>query len=60
MELLEAHAVDTYSTFVKENRQRLSELPAPAVAASYYLEGDLYYFDDFQASTSPMISHDLP
>jgi len=53
MELLEAHAVDTYSTFVKENRQRLSELPAPAVAASYYLEGDLYYFDDFQVSRTP-------
>jgi ubiquinol oxidase len=48
MELLEAHAVDTYSTFVKENRQRLKMLPPPAVATSYYTAGGLYFFDDFQ------------
>jgi ubiquinol oxidase len=53
MELLESHAVDTYGTFVKVNRQRLSELPAPTVARSYYLTGDLYLFDDFQVSRSP-------
>jgi len=53
MELLEAHAVDTYSTFVAENRERLSELPAPSVATSYYSSGDLYLFDDFQVSTPP-------
>jgi len=53
MELLEAHAVDTYSTFVKENRERLSQLPPPAVARSYYAEGDLYYFDDFQVDRKP-------
>ena len=35
-QLLEAHAVDTYSTFVNENKERLSELPPPAVASSYY------------------------
>ena len=29
MELLEAHAVDTYGTFVVQNRERLAELPAP-------------------------------
>jgi hypothetical protein len=29
MELLEAHAVDTYGTFVRSNRERLAELPAP-------------------------------
>jgi ubiquinol oxidase len=30
MELLEAHAVDTYDTFARTNRKRLSELPAPS------------------------------
>ena len=53
MELLEAHAVDTYGTFVVQNRERLAELPAPAVATSYYSSGDFYLFDDFQVSTPP-------
>jgi len=48
MELLEAHAVDTYSSFVKGNRRRLAELPAPDVAVDYYQKGDLYMFDGFQ------------
>jgi len=48
MELLEAHAVDTYSTFVRLNRKALAALPPPSVARSYYLDGDLYLFDDFQ------------
>ena len=50
MELLEKHAVDTYSTFVNENRERLRQLPPPSVARSYYTTGDLYLFDDFQVS----------
>ena len=53
MELLEAHAVDTYTTFVEENRETLSRLPAPTVARSYYTDGDLYLFDDFQVSRPP-------
>ena len=53
MELLEAHAVDTYTTFVNENRARLQELPPPPVAISYYKTGDLYMFDDFQVSRPP-------
>lgn len=53
MELLEAHAVDTYSTFYIENKERLLELPAPAVASSYYKGADLYLFDDFQISKRP-------
>jgi ubiquinol oxidase len=53
MELLEAHAVDTYTTFVGQNRQRLAQLPPPRVARSYYKTGDLYLFDDFQVSRSP-------
>lgn len=53
MELLEAHAVDTYTTFVRENRERLRELPAPTVASSYYKFGDLYLFDDFMTTREP-------
>eukprot|EP00536_Pseudo-nitzschia_multiseries_P016618 jgi/Psemu1/221890/e_gw1.1167.5.1 len=53
MELLEAHAVDTYSTFVAENRERLAELPPPAVASGYYRFGDLYLFDDFMTTRKP-------
>jgi hypothetical protein len=53
MELLEAHAVDSYTTFVNQNRQRLAKLPAPNVARSYYKTGDLYLFDDFQVSRQP-------
>ena len=43
-------AVDTYSTFLKENKTRLKSLPAPRVAKSYYKSADLYLFDDFQVS----------
>lgn len=50
MELLEAHAVDTYTTFAKENAQRLKALPPPEVGRSYYAGADLYFFDDFQVS----------
>jgi len=53
MELLEAHAVDTYTTFVRENRETLRKLPPPAVAASYYRKGDLYLFDDFMTTRRP-------
>ena len=53
MELLESHAVDTYTTFVTENRERLAQLPPPNVARSYYKTGDLYLFDDFQVSITP-------
>eukprot|EP00567_Pseudictyota_dubia_P015498 CAMPEP_0197446926 /NCGR_PEP_ID=MMETSP1175-20131217/11727_1 /TAXON_ID=1003142 /ORGANISM="Triceratium dubium, Strain CCMP147" /LENGTH=406 /DNA_ID=CAMNT_0042978103 /DNA_START=140 /DNA_END=1360 /DNA_ORIENTATION=+ len=53
MALLEAHAVDTYGTFFRENADRLKALPAPAVAMSYYKGADLYLFDDFQVSKKP-------
>jgi ubiquinol oxidase len=45
MELLESHAVDTYTTFCQENKERLQSLPPPPVAVSYYASGDLYLFD---------------
>eukprot|EP00600_Ochromonadales_sp_CCMP1393_P001262 CAMPEP_0174982810 /NCGR_PEP_ID=MMETSP0004_2-20121128/16744_1 /TAXON_ID=420556 /ORGANISM="Ochromonas sp., Strain CCMP1393" /LENGTH=393 /DNA_ID=CAMNT_0016234891 /DNA_START=72 /DNA_END=1253 /DNA_ORIENTATION=- len=53
MELLEAHAVDTYGTFLRENAATLRSLPAPNVARSYYLSEDLYFFDDFQVTRAP-------
>lgn len=53
MELLESHAVDTYSTFVKENEDKLKTLPPPMVARSYYKATNLYLFDDFQVSKKP-------
>lgn len=53
MELLEAHAVDTYGTFVKENEKILKSLPPPPVARAYYTGADLYQFDEFQVSRAP-------
>ena len=53
MELLEAHAVDTYGTFVKQNRQKLKKLPPPIAARTYYGSDDLYMFDDFQVGRTP-------
>lgn len=47
-ERIEAHAVDTYQTFLDENADLLQELPAPLVAQLYYTGGDLYMFDEFQ------------
>jgi len=49
-ELLENHAVDTYSQFVDENEALLRSLPAPAIARKYYQSEDLYMFDEFQTS----------
>jgi ubiquinol oxidase len=46
-ELLEGHAVDTYSQFLEENEATLRSLPVPAVALEYF-EDFLYYFDAFQ------------
>lgn len=53
MELLEAHAVDTYGTFLLENEALLRSLPPPVVARSYYAGADMYYFDDFQVNQPP-------
>lgn len=42
--------MDTYGTFLKENKERLMSLPPPEVAKKYYKSADLYLFDDFQVS----------
>ncbi|EWM20723.1 quinol-to-oxygen oxidoreductase [Nannochloropsis gaditana] len=49
-ELIESHAVDTYSQFLDENEDLLRRLPAPRVALDYYVMGDLYMFDEFQTT----------
>jgi len=38
-EMLETHAVATYSQFIDENREALEELPPPSVAVEYYSLG---------------------
>jgi ubiquinol oxidase len=47
-ELIEAHAVDTYTEFAESNKELLQSLEAPAVAKEYYENADLYIFDEFQ------------
>lgn len=51
-ELVEYHAVDTYSEFLEENADLLKSIPPPLVALSYYKAGDLYLFDQFQIAWS--------
>lgn len=48
MQRVELHAMDTYAVFVEANRERLDALPPPTVALKYYLNEDLYLFDEFQ------------
>jgi ubiquinol oxidase len=48
MELLEAHANDTYGEFVVQNEDVLRSIPPPDIAVSYYTGADLYQFDEFQ------------
>lgn len=48
-ELIEAHAVDTYTEFHEANKESLVRIPAPKVAADYYMAQDMYLFDEFQS-----------
>ncbi|KAK4534132.1 hypothetical protein CDCA_CDCA01G0157 [Cyanidium caldarium] len=45
-ELLEKHAVDTYSQFLEENAERLRNLPAPEIAMRYYATDNLFQFGE--------------
>jgi len=45
-ELIEAHAVDTYTEFLRANEDLLKQLPPPKIAESYYLADNLYMFDE--------------
>lgn len=53
MQRVELHAMDTYAVFVEANEEVLMSIPPPKVALNYYLNEDLYLFDEFQTSTSP-------
>lgn len=48
MQQVEEHAYHTYDLFLKEYSEELKQIPAPDVAISYYRDGDLYMFDEFQ------------
>eukprot|EP00571_Detonula_confervacea_P011338 CAMPEP_0172302576 /NCGR_PEP_ID=MMETSP1058-20130122/4250_1 /TAXON_ID=83371 /ORGANISM="Detonula confervacea, Strain CCMP 353" /LENGTH=290 /DNA_ID=CAMNT_0013013103 /DNA_START=60 /DNA_END=932 /DNA_ORIENTATION=+ len=45
---VEEHAFSTYDTYLKENGEKLKLMPAPQAAIDYYVEGDMYMFDEFQ------------
>ncbi|CAM9496956.1 unnamed protein product [Pylaiella littoralis] len=49
-ELIESHAVDTYTEFAEVNKELLMSLPATPQALDYYEGGDMYLFDEFQTS----------
>jgi len=50
MQLVEEHAYQTYDTFLQKHEAALKAEPAPEVATKYYLEGDMYLFDEFQTA----------
>mmetsp|Transcript_35239 Transcript_35239/g.85007 ORF Transcript_35239/g.85007 Transcript_35239/m.85007 type:complete len:294 (+) Transcript_35239:81-962(+) len=45
---VEEHAFTTYDEYLRENGEKLKNLPAPQAAIDYYVDGDLYMFDEFQ------------
>ena len=45
---VEEHAFETYDKYLKDNEEKLKNLPAPKAAIDYYVEGDMYMFDEFQ------------
>jgi ubiquinol oxidase len=49
-QLVEERAYHTYDKFLNEHEAELKAQPAPQVAITYYCEGDLYMFDEFQTS----------
>ncbi len=53
MELVEGHAYSSYNKFLKVAETELKATPAPEVAISYYRDGDLYMFDEFQTAQAP-------
>ena len=49
-ELIEAHAVDTYSEFAESNKELMMTMPPPVIAKKYYEADDMYVFDEFQTA----------
>lgn len=54
-QILEAHAVDTYTEFIDANKDVLDSLAVPDVAYEYFREFR-YYFDEFQLSEDSLSS----
>lgn len=52
-ECVERHAYSTYDKFLKLHGEELKKLPAPQVAIDYYMNEDMYLFDEFQTSRTP-------
>ena len=50
MELVEEEAYHTYDQYLQQNESVLKAQAAPQIAISYYRDGDLYMFDEFQTS----------
>lgn len=53
MEMVEEHAYASYDEFLTSEEAFLKSQPAPQVAVSYYRDGDLYMFDEFQTAQPP-------
>jgi len=47
---VEEHAFATYDEYLKENEEMLKSMPAPQAAIQYYVDGDMYMFDEFQTN----------
>lgn len=45
---VEEHAYSTYRDYLIENEEMLKGMPAPQAAIDYYVDGDMYMFDEFQ------------
>jgi ubiquinol oxidase len=57
-ELLETHAVNTYSVFLDNNKDLLKELPPTLAAVNYYSLGQSDpFYAEFQAS--PIVGHEV-
>ncbi|MEM9216741.1 MAG: alternative oxidase [Cyanobacteria bacterium P01_F01_bin.150] len=53
MEMVEEHAYASYNKFLTAEEAMLKSQPAPQIAVSYYRDGDLYMFDEFQTAQPP-------
>lgn len=53
MQLVEEHAYHTYDELLKEHGDELKTQAPPQIAISYYRNGDLYMFDEFQTTRPP-------
>ncbi|CAL9161566.1 ubiquinol oxidase 4, chloroplastic/chromoplastic-like [Musa acuminata AAA Group] len=52
-ECVERHAYSTYDKFIKLHEEELKKFPAPEAAINYYMNEDLYLFDEFQTARTP-------